>query len=237
MRQWRRRCSGGAHHILTETNMTPRSFAPLAVALLLSVACASTKPAAPAAAKIDPVTDPTVVGALEEGVVQGTAEAQAAVDGSRRIGRVAGVLAAVFGAQNESIDDSVARYRRTRDAVAAASAVIGATHGATEGAKHGFEMDTQFAELHQIEGVEVLRPYPDQIKVHLAAAPSQQTLAAVAAVFANREERAILIQSAGDQAIAVRDSLVSLGVPTASFTVQRNAEVDGVMLEVRYAMR
>ena len=210
-----------------------RFLAPVAFALLLA-ACSSTKPVAQAA-PVDPTTDPTIVGAVDEAVREGSIQGAEAAEAGRRIGRVAGVLAAVFGGpQRESLDDVFDRYRRTRDAVEVTSAMIGTAKGATEGAKRGFQLDLQFAELHKLEGVEVFRPQPDEIDVHFAGAPSQQTLEGVAAVFAGREERAIDVEGAGDSALDVRDALIELGVPSTSLSVHRDDELRGVELRVRY---
>ena len=50
-----------------------------------------------------------------------------------RIGRVAGVLAAVFGGpERESLDDMIERYRITRDATIVTATAIGTTKGAIE---------------------------------------------------------------------------------------------------------
>jgi hypothetical protein len=148
---------------------------------------------------------------------------------------VAGVLAAVLGGpERESVDDTIDRYRRTRDAVVVTSAIVGATKGAVEGSQRGYVLDLQFAELHQIEGVEVFRPFPDQIDVYLGSSPASQTLTAIAAVFAGREERAIDIEAAGDAALDVRESLIGLGVPAAGLRAQRDNGLTGVVLRIRY---
>lgn len=211
-----------------------RCFPVFALALVLLVGCSTSNPAAEPV-PVDPVTDPTIVGAVDEAVLQGSIEAEEAVRTGRRIGRVAGVLAAVFGGpERESVDDTIDRYRRTRDAIVVTSALIGATKGAVEGAQRGYELDLQFAELHEIEGLEVFRPFPDQIDVYLESFPDTQTLSAIAAVFAGREERAIDIEAAGDAALDMRESLIGLGIPASSLRAHRDNGLTGVVLRIRY---
>ena len=207
-----------------------------AFALLLFVACSSARQQpAPQANSIDPTTDPSVVGTIDEAVLEGTMEVEEAMRVSRRVGRVAGVVAAVFGGpESESVDDMVDRYRRTRDAVTITGAVIGATKGVVEGAQRGYELDVQFAELHKLEGLTLTRPYPDAINAYFASVPGDALLAEVAAVFAGREERAIEIEAAGDTALDIRESLIQFGVPASSLSVQRNDELQGVVMRIRY---
>jgi hypothetical protein len=211
-----------------------RWFLVFALALLLLAGCSTSNPAAQPV-PVDPATDPSIVGAVDEAVLEGSIEAEAAARTGRRIGRVAGVLAAVLGGpERESVDDTIDRYRRTRDAVEVTSALIGATKGAVEGAQRGYELDLQFAELHQIEGLEIFRPFPDQIDVYLGSSPDSQTLAAIAAVFAGREERAIDVEAAGDAALNIRESLIDLGVPASSLRALRDNALTGVVLRIRY---
>ena len=211
-----------------------RWFPLLAMCLLLLVACSSSNPANQPAA-VDPVTDPSIVGAVDEAVLEGSIEGEAAAQTARRIGRVAGVLAAVFGGpQSESIDDTIDRYRQTRDAVEVTGALIGATKGAVEGAKRGYQFDLQFAELHEIEGLEVIRPVPDEIEVRLPSSPSPQVIAEIAAVFAGREERAIDIEAASDGALDLRESLIELGLQSTSVSAHRDDQLAGVLLRIRY---
>ena len=213
-------------HIMT------RWFLPFA--LLVLAACSTTKPI-PQSVAVDPTTDPTIVGAVDEAARQGSIDAEAAAQTGRRIGRVAGVFSAVLGGPRyESVDDMVDRYKRTRDAVESTSAFVGATKGATEGAERGFQLDLQFAELHRIEGIEVTRPVPDQIAVHLPSAPDHQMLADIAAVFAGRDERAIDIESADGAAFDLRESLIELGLPASTLRVQRNELLQGIVLRIRY---
>lgn len=135
-----------------------RALLPLLAAVLLA-ACASTKPA-PAPA-VDPVADPTIMGAVTDAADQATVEADAGAAAGRRVGRVVGLLSAVFGGGKcETVNESIDRYRRTRDAFEATGAAIGLAHGATEGAKRGFEVDQRFAQLHEMKGVTVFRSYP-----------------------------------------------------------------------------
>lgn len=213
--------------------MITRCFPALALAFLLA-ACSTAKPASEPV-PVDPLTDPSIVGAVDEAVLQGSNEAVAAARTGRRIGRVAGVLAAVFaGPESESLDDTIDRYRQTRNAAEATGAVIGATKGAVAGAKRGYELDLQFAELHEIEGLEVMRPFPDEIEARFAGAPSAQTLSELAAVFVGREERAIDILAAGNGAVEIREALIALGVPGDGIDAHRDDEVRGVVLRVRY---
>ncbi|HYK03828.1 MAG TPA: hypothetical protein VE974_18875 [Thermoanaerobaculia bacterium] len=213
-----------------------RRFLILPFIVLLLVACSTSKPASEPD-PVDPVTEPTVVGALDEAVLQGTIEGEAAAETGRVVGRVAGLVAAVLGGpeKGETIDETIDRYRRTRDAVEITAAAIGTTKGAVEGAKRGYELDLQFAELHKLEGLEVTRPWPDQIDARFTSSPSDQLLAGIAAVFAGREQRAIQLEAAGDTAMDIRESLIDLGVPASSFDVQRNDELEDVVLRIRYA--
>ncbi len=210
-----------------------RCFPVFALAVLFLVGCSTTNPAAEP--PMDPATDPTIVGAVDEAVLQGSIEAEAAARTGLRIGRVAGVLAAVFGGpERESIDDAIDRYRDTRDAIVVTSTLIGATKGVVEGAQRGHVLDLQFAELHQIEGLELFRPFPDQIDVYLGSSPHDQTLAAVAAVLAGREERAIDIEAPGDAAVDIRESLINLGVPASSLRAHRDNGLAGAVMRIRY---
>lgn len=205
-----------------------------ALALVLLAAC-RTAPAPPPQPEVNPVTDPTVVGAIDEAARQGTIGSQQAAQSAVAGARVAGVLAAVFGGpQVESIDDTIARYRRTRDAVIGTAAAAGAAHGANAGAKRGLELDQQFAELLQIDGIDVVRPYPDLIEVHFAAMPSRATLEKVAAVFPGRETRAIQIKAPGDDALRLRESLIDLGLPSTSLHVRRDDDVRGILVQIGY---
>jgi len=203
------------------------------VAVTLFVACASSKPAAQT--EIDPVTDPTVVGAVNAAAVEGSIQAEEAARQGRKIGRVVGVLAAVFGGpQRESLDDTIDRYRDTRDVITATSAAIGATKGAVNGAKRGFVFDQQFAELHDITGIEATRPFPDQIDLRIAKIPNDDLLATIALVFIGREDRIIHIEAAGTAASDVRDSLITLGMNPSSLHSHQNDEERGIVLHVGY---
>lgn len=157
-----------------------RCLLPLVAATLLA-ACASTKPAAMVNPPVDPVADPTIIGAVTDAADQGTMEADAGAAAGRRVGRVAGALAAVFGGPKcETVDETVARYRRTRDAFEATGAAIGLAHGATAGAKRGFEVDQRFAQLHEMKGVAVFRANPDLIDAYV---DNRELVAGVRAVF------------------------------------------------------
>jgi hypothetical protein len=203
-------------------------------ALVLLAACSTTQPVAEPVA-VNPVTDPTIAGAIDEAAVQGSINAEAVAPSARRAGRIAGVIAAVVGGpERESVDSIVDRYRMTRDVVEGTTLAIAASKGATAGAKRGFQLDLQFAELYQLPDVDVFRPSPDQIDVHIERVPSQQTLSRIAAVFVGREERDIEIQASGSAALDLRDSLISLGVPATSLTAHRNDDLPAAVIRIRY---
>lgn len=206
---------------------------PLFAVVLFVVACSSSRPA-PETVEIDPVVDPTIIGAVDEAALQGSIEGAEAARVGRRIGRVAGVLAAVLGGpESESVDDVVERYRETRDAVEITTTAIGVTKGAVAGAKRGYAFDLQFADLQKIDGVQAVRPFPDEIELHLASAPAPETLASIASVLTRAEERAIEIESA-DNAFDVRESLIDLGLAADTLNARRNADVQDVMLRIHY---
>lgn len=207
-----------------------------AFAFLLLAACSTSKPHATEAVDVDPVTEPTIAGAVDEAVMEASIEAEEGAIQGRRIGRVVGVLAAVFGGpQSESLDDMVDRYRRTRDAITVTGALIGAAKGATAGAERGYEFDLQFAELVEIEGLQVTRPFPDEIYVRFDGVPTPDTLAQIAVVFSGREARAIAIEGPADAALALRESLLDLGVEAARLDAHRDDALQAVAFRVRYA--
>src|SRR3954447_24480976 len=176
----RRRCA------LHDRRHTMKRWFPMsAVALVLLAACSTSKPAVVG----DSVTDPTIIGAIDESAREGSIAAEEGARKGRRIGQVAGVVAAVLGGpRHDTVEDAVGRYLLTRDAAEAAGAIIDGSRGAAAGAKRGMVLDQQFAELHKIEGVQVFRPTPDQIDVLFDASPNPQMLSEIAAVFAGREE-------------------------------------------------
>ena len=142
-----------------------RSLLPLLAAILLAACASAPRPAH----EPDPSVDPTIIASVNDAAVQGTAEAAAGAAVGRQVGRVAGTLAAIFGGPRcESLDQTIDRYRRTRDAFEATGAAIGLAHGATEGAKRGFEVDQRFAQLHEMKGITLFRPYPDMIDVYVS---------------------------------------------------------------------
>jgi hypothetical protein len=207
-------------------------YAPLALALLLA-ACSSTRPAQHV--EVDPSTDPSIVGAVDEAAREASIQGEAAAETGHRIGIAAGVVAAVLGGpRREPVDDVIDRYRETHDAVVVTAALIGASQGASAGAKRGFVLDQQFAELHQIEGVELFRPQPDQIDVYFSSAPTPQTLAAIAAVFPGREARALDISAPGDAALDIRESLIDHGILSTDISAHRNNKLDRAVLRIRY---
>ena len=198
------------------------------LALVFFVACSTSRPAPP---PVDPITEPTIIGAVDEAALQGSAEGEEGARIGRNVGRVAGVIAAVFGGpERESVDDMIDRYRDTRNFAETAGAIIGATHGAVEGAKRGYELDLQFAELTRIPGIEVTRPFPDLIEVHI---DDRSPLDAIAGVLIGREARAIEIEAACDTAIDTRDALIDLGVP-AVFDLVHDSRTPGVILRIEY---
>lgn len=202
------------------------------LSVLLFAACATSRPAA-TAEPIDPVTDPTIIAAVDQAVAEGIDTAEKGARIGRRVGIVAGVLAAVFGGpSHESLDDAIDRYRDTRDLAEITGATIGLAQGATEGAKRGYELDLQFAELHAIAGVQVVRPLPDLIEVHLSSTPSLETLEQIATVFAGRTPRAIDIEAPGDTPLAIRDALISLGIDEADLVTRRDDELAEAVLYV-----
>ncbi len=205
-----------------------------AFAFVLLAACSSSKPAAEPPVVADPYREPIVTGADEAARERIVAVEEGAAKG-RAIGSVVGVIAAVFGGpRSESLDDAIDRYLLARDAGEAIGALVGATKGMSAGAERRHEFDVQFAELRKIEGIEVTRPFPDEMQVRLASAPAPETLAAIAAVFEGREDRALDLEGAGDAVLSIRESLIELGVPSASLSARRNDAIEGVILRVRY---
>lgn len=206
-----------------------------AFALVVLTACSSSRPAVATPPPVHPHIDPTIVGTVDEAVHEGLVAAERGAAAGRAIGSVVGVFAAVFGGpQHETLDDALDRYRIARDAGEAIGAVIGASRGVTAGAERGYEFDVQFAELQKIEGVQATRPRPDEIQVRLASVPSRETVAAIAAVFVGREERALDLEGPGESVLGIREELIELGVPSASLSAHRNDTMDGVVLRVRY---
>jgi hypothetical protein len=148
---------------------------------------------------------------------------------------VAGALAAVLGGpHHDSVEDMVGRYIITRDVATVTGAIIGGVKGGKEGAKRGSELDLQFAALKKIDALKVSRPTPDSIDVFMETVPSHETLAAIAAVFAGHEQRSIDIESADPVPLDLRDALIDLGVPESSISVQRNDDLEGAIIRIRY---
>jgi hypothetical protein len=229
-----------------EINMT-RKFSALAFASLLLAACSTSKPPAPVvvvdqaaeqqhiAGEINPVTDPSAIGAIDEAARESRERAAAGARTGRRIGVLAGTLAAVLGGpRHDSVDGMVARYIITRDVAEATGAIIGGVKGGKEGAKRGFELDLQFAELTKIDGLRATRPTPDRIDVYMPTMPTHETLVAIAAVFAGREQRSIEIEAADPIPLDLREALIDLGVPESGISVQRNDELEGAVIRIRY---
>jgi hypothetical protein len=215
-------------------------------AFLFLAACSTSRPVEPVvvvdpaagqriAGDINPVTDPSAIGAVDEAARESREGAEAGARTGRRIGVVAGALAAVLGGpKHDSVDGMVARYLITRDVATATGAIIGGVKGGKEGAKRGFELDLQFAELTKIDGLRVTRPTPDRIDIDMPAMPAHETLVAIAAVFAGREQRSIDIEGADPLPLDLRDALIDLGVPESGIRVQRNDELEGAVIRIRY---
>jgi len=206
----------------------------LGIAILLT-GCATTHPPTP---DPDPSTEPTIVGAVEGAVVEGSMGAAAGAEVGLHIGRVAGVLAAVFGGpERESLDHMIDRYRRTRDAAILTGAVIGAAKGGIEGAKQGYDFDLQFAELHKIEGLEVIRYSADEFEGRFANAPAPEALERIAAIFAGRQGWLIDVEAADGMAFDVREALIDRGLAHNAIDAHRNTNVRGVVLHIRAAIK
>ncbi|HKO01412.1 MAG TPA: hypothetical protein VJ032_06955, partial [Thermoanaerobaculia bacterium] len=116
--------------------------------------------------------------------------------------------------------------------VEATAATIGATKGAVAGAKRGIELDQQFAELHNIEGIDVIRPMPDEIVARFAASPTPELLEKIAAVFQGREPRNVDIEAAGNAAVVIGDELRARGV--TGIEAHRNDDLAIIVLRIRY---
>lgn len=210
-----------------------RSLPALAVASLLLVACSSSKPVAQQQQPVDPVTDPTVIASVSEAAMQGSIESQEAVAKVRRAAVVAGVIAAVAGGPKVDTPEGIVdRYFHAHDAVEATAATIGLAKGATAGAKRGFELDQQFAELHKLEGVDVIRPVPDEILARFSTSPTPELLANIASVFANREQRNVDIEAPGDVASHIGDELTALGVK--GIETHRNDDLAVTVLRIHF---
>jgi hypothetical protein len=184
---------------------------------------------------LNPVTDPSAIGAVDEAARESREQAEAGARTGRRVGIVAGTLAAVLGGpHHDSVEGMVGRYIITRDAATVAGAIIGGVKGGKEGAKRGSELDLQFAELKKIDGLDVTRPTPDRVDVYVKTVPSHETLAAIAAIFAGREQRSIDIEAADPVPLDLRDAFIDLGVPDSSIRVQRNDDLEGALIRIRY---
>ena len=184
---------------------------------------------------LNPVTDPSAIGAIDEAARESRERAEAGARTGRRIGVVAGTIAAVLGGPNhDSVEGMVGRYIITRDAATVPGAIIGGVKGGKQGAKRGSELDLQFAELKKIDGLDVTRPTPDRIDVYVKSVPNHETLAAIAAVFNGREQRSIDLEAADPVPLDLRDAFIDLGVPESSISVQRNDDLEGVIIRIRY---
>src|ERR1019366_5604378 len=87
---------------------------------------------------LNPVADATGAGAVDEAARESREKAEAGARTGRRVGIVAGTLAAVLGGpHHDSVEGMVGRYVITRDAATVAGAIIGGVKGGKEGAKRG----------------------------------------------------------------------------------------------------
>jgi hypothetical protein len=204
-----------------------KRLVPVLLAALALTACSSHRQAfAPRTATcgVDPRAVPTVAAVVSEATVEAVENAEQGARAGHKVGVVAGFIAAIFGGgESESIEESIDRYRRTRDAITVAGALIGAASGAMEGADRGPELDTPFAELLEIEGIEATRPAPGVIEIRIAN-PTPELLARIAAVV---KTGTIDIESGGDTALEIRDALIRLGLPPSSLNARRVDGLDG----------
>jgi hypothetical protein len=236
---WQTRCermkAAVNHHGNLRPENTMKRWLPfLALTLLLPIGCASSTQPAPQAA-VDPGTEPTAIGAIDEAARQAGIEGEEGAARGRRIGKVVGVFAAIFGGpQYDSVDGIIDRYRISRDIGETIGGAIGTSRGAAHGAARGLEMDKQFAELLKVDGIEVGRPYPDLIEIHMASSPGLGALESIAAVFAGREERAVEIEASGNSAMNLRESFIALGMPGSSLTTRCNDDLVGVIVRITY---
>ena len=211
-----------------------RSFPLLSFAFLLLLGCATAKPAA-SSDHVDPVTEPTLIGAVDEAVFQGTEKGEEGARIGRQVGTAVGIFAAVLGGSDgESVGHALDRFFETRELFESAGAVIGTTKGMVEGARRGYELDLQFAELCSNGAIDVTRPYIDEIHVRFAGTPNDEVLEAVAFTLVGREDRMIDIEGADDTALAIRDSLIAHGVATPSLNAFRNDERNDIVMRIRY---
>ena len=212
-----------------------RNIALVTLVTLLFSACSTSAPAA-APEPVDPTVEPTIAGAVDEAVLEGSIQGETAAETGRRIGRIAGIVAAVVGGpETETIDETVDRYRRTRDAVEATAAVIGATKGAVAGAERGYKLDLAFAELTKIEGIETTRPYIDRIEVRAETALDEATITAIATVLSRATDGVLHIDAFGDTGQQLTDAAVALGASQAAVTAYPEEEPSGVVISIGYA--
>lgn len=208
-----------------------RSVPVLGISILLFTGCAASNPPPPA---VDPVTGATIVASIDEAVAEGTDDVAVGARIGRRVGVVVGVFAAVLGGPSyESVGDMVDRYRNTRDAVEITGALIGAAKSGAPGAKQGSDFDEEFAELLEIDGIEVTRPLPDRIDVAIPNQPSAEMLADIAAVLTRHVEGTIDIDAAGDAALDIRESLIDHGLIASHVNAHRFDRITGVAMRIR----
>jgi hypothetical protein len=205
-------------------------LAPLVLLSLLAAACATTQ-----SRPVDPVTDPTVVGAVDAAVQEAAVESIAAKDSTagtvgRRIGMTVGVFAAVFGGgSSEPIEASIDRYRRFRDAGEAAGSAVAVSKAASRGWNRGLAFDLQMAELVKVDGIDVTRPAPDEIDIRL---PSSEP-ALLSTVACTIGSDTVDIEGPRGSAFDVREALIDAGMRPEGLNSYRNDELTDVVLHVK----
>jgi hypothetical protein len=210
-----------------------RSF-PVLLAVLFLAGCSVSRHAAvprTATCGVDPKAQPSAAAEASREAADVAADAEQGARVGHRVGVVAGFIAAIFGGgESESIEESVDRYRRTRDAITVAGAVIGAASGAAGQAEPAVAACEQFDELLKIDGIEASRPAPDRIELRSAAYPSAETIAAIAPLI---EGWNIEIEAAGDAPLELRDALIRRGIPPSSINARRIDGQTGVVIRLR----
>lgn len=201
----------------------------LVLIAVLVAACSSTKHVPQPAPSYQPAPIPRVVDEVDETTIR----IQDALVTGRRVGRVAGLIAAVFGGgSSETLDETIDRYRRTRDAVTVAAVVVTAAKVAIDEAEVERELDTQVDLLCELDGVEVTRLSSSQLDIRFTNDPSDATLTAVANALLARGARAIAVEGPGQSSLEIRDALIALGVEPAIISAHRKNDLSGVVLRV-----
>jgi hypothetical protein len=225
--------------------MNRRLAVPAALLLTLTSAACSLLPRPPQdggrsdARSIEAMPDPTPRSSVKAAEDHAAAVAEGADRGAvvgRRVGRVAGVLAAIFGGPRvDTVDGMVDRYGDTRDAATVVGAAIGAAHAAHAVEEEEIDLfEQQGIELRSIEGLQIVQRDANQIDVQFAPGiPAEKTVAAIAQVLAGGGARAVAIESPGEEALDVRESLIAHGVAAAWISASRNEQLNGVVMHIR----